>query len=47
MTNYARMYRKPTVERLLPLFALIGPGDPGRELRGGPGRIRLGGSHRE
>src|SRR6516165_8773156 len=37
-----RLHRKPIVERLPPLLALTGPGDPGRELRGGPGRVRLG-----
>ncbi len=40
------LHRKPIVELLLPLLALIGPSHPGRELRGGLGRVRLGGSHR-
>ena len=39
-------HRKPIVELLFPLSALIGPSHPGRELRGGRGRVRLGGSHR-
>src|SRR5262249_34808240 len=42
-----RLPRKPVVECLFPLLALIGPSHPGRELRGARGGVRLGGSHRE
>ena len=41
-----RPRRKPIVEPLLPVSALIRPCHPGRELRGGPGHVRPGGPHR-
>src|SRR6266581_4039160 len=40
-----RLHRKPIVELLFPLSALIGPSHPGRELRGDLGRVRLGWAH--
>jgi len=42
-----RLMLEPIVELLFPLRALIGPGHPGRELRRGRGRVRLGRSHRQ
>src|SRR5260370_18571680 len=37
-TDGSRLHPKPIVELLFPLLALLGPGHPGRELRGGLSR---------